>query len=273
MRILWILPYAALAAALLSGCAGDDPNVAAADPNARLASAPLAPAEDAGRQVVRTADLVLRVDRLQESESYVSELVNRAGGYVEATESNNLDEANPRVDLTLRIPVARFESVLAELEQRGQRLVKRIRSEDVTAQFADVDARLRVMRAQEESYLRSLRNLPVQSTVQLQDRLMGLRSEIESIEARRRALANRSAMATIQLRLVREATPGAWSNDPDWARESLGASLQALGAVGRALGSMAIFFAVFSPFWAPVVWFVWRAIRRSKSAQPTSAPA
>ena len=97
----------------------------------------------------------------------------------------------------------------------------------------------------------------------MQERLSGIRGEIESMQAQRDALGKLAALATINLSLqqrppVEQAT-GGWVEDT-WSR--------ATGAFGEALRSLSvigIWILVYSPIWLPLailsVWGWRRALR------------
>jgi hypothetical protein len=95
---------------------------------------------------------------------------------------------------------------------------------------------------------------------------MNLRSDIESMAAQKASLADLAALSTIELRLVGEAKGMGLTADKTWAQESWNASTSALGSALRVFGSLAIFGAVFSPFWAPIAYLFVRAIRKKPAS-------
>lgn len=215
------------------------------------------------RAVVRKASLAVRIPDAEKAERQVNDLVSKLGGFVVESRSSNLDETSPEVAMTLRVPVDRFDDAIASLESLGYRLEKSVSGEDVTAQLVDYDARLKVMQAQESAF-RNMLAKTGESTVatNLMEKIMNLRADIESMAAQKSALADLAALSTIELKLVGQAKGFGLTADKTWAQESWNTSTSAFGSVLRYFGSVAIFAAVFSPFWAPFAFLFVKAVRK-----------
>jgi len=217
------------------------------------------------RSVIRKAELAVRVDNVEKGEKSVNEIVEKLGGYVDSAQSADLASANPTIDISLRIPVAQFDNTLEKFESLGVRMSKTVSSEDVTGQIVDLDARLKTMQAQEETYrnlLRAARQLD--NVITLQDKLTQVRGEIESMAAQRKTLGGLAAFSTISVHLQQSAAPVAPPSDPNWFGQVWGESTTTLGVAGRALTSFLVWLAVFSPFWAPALAIAWRLARPRK---------
>lgn len=216
------------------------------------------------RDIVRKASLSVRVADVGKAEKEVTGYVASIGGFVSNSESSNYDSTRPNVSMTVRVPVSKFDEALSRFESFGTRLHKNVSAEDVTGQLVDQQARLKTMLAQEESLRGILRaSRRTADTIEVQQKLMELRSQIESLAAQRQALAGLASLSTIELSLVSEAKATPAAKDQDWLKESWTASTNQLASAFQAFGSMAVFVAVFSPLWLPPVLFFWWLIRRS----------
>lgn len=253
-----------------SGSAEYGQDVAASAANQRVeASSPeargvvaSAPTPAVRRDIIRKAGLTLRVDNLEDKERRVAAISREVGGYVESVTSSDLDSAQPTMSLTLRVPADRFDGALGALEQLGTRLAKSIESQDVTAQLVDLEARLRTMAAEEETYRRLLKQTnKVKDILEVQQRLGDIRAEIESMAAQRKALAAMAAYSTITLSLERQAIPHGAPKDPNWFAQTWGESTTALGSAFRAVAAVLVWLVVFSPVWVPILLLVRRALR------------
>ena len=260
---------------LIVGCgAGESTSDAAKSP---VASAPVAVPKDqptlasletpaAPRLIVRDADLTLRVGDLDAAEKAVARIARSQGGTVEASEGTGLAGPSPFLSVTLRVPEARFDPAIAALEALGVRLGKTVSSEDVTAQAVDLDARLKSLRVQEDAYraiLAAARR--VSDVLEIQERLTGVRTEIERIVAARRNLGDRAARSKIVVNLTRSVRPTDAAADPDWPAQTWGAATGTLRATGRALASLALWLVAMLPVWLPLALIAAWFVRRKKA--------
>jgi predicted nuclease with TOPRIM domain len=140
-------------------------------------------------------------------------------------------------------------------------------AQDVTAEYADLDGRLKELRAEEESYVQMLRAARrVGELMEIKDRLSSVRQQIASMESQRKALANESALSTIRatfeqkVRVEDEEKPKDGGFDETWAK-----ALNGLSAVGEFLGNAAIYLFVFAPIWLPPVLLFWWLGRKARA--------
>lgn len=216
------------------------------------------------RMVIRSATIAVRVENVEKSEQTVGQLVRGAGGYVGTATSSDLASENPVLTISMRVPAQSFDSILGRIEALGVRLSKSIASEDVTEQVVDMDARIRTMKVEEETYRRLLAKAQsTQEMIPLQTRLTELRGTIESITAQRASLAKQASLSTIQLTLQQNAILNKPPQDPNWLAQSWGSSTTTFGGLLRNLANIGIWLLVFSPLWAPILYFVLRNVRRS----------
>ena len=235
---------------------------------ARTASmeTPVAP-----RMVVRDAELTLRVKSVEGVERQVGGTARSVGGIVEASQGTDLAGPTPGMTITLRVPEARFDEALRRLEGLGTRLGKTIASEDVTAQAVDLDARVKSLRVQEEAYraiLAAARRIP--DVLEIQEKLTGVRTEIERIVAGRRDLGDRAARSRIVVTLSQVAPPPAplvAAPEPDWLGGTWGDATGALRAFGRTLASLGIWALAMLPIWLPILLVGVFLVRRGASAR------
>lgn len=235
---------------------------AVGDSAAKLASnvTPAAP-----RLMVRDASLTLRVKGVEAAERRVAEVARSVGGDVEASQGSDLAGPNPSLSMTLRVPESRFDAAVAGLEGLGTRLDKTISTEDVTAQAVDLDARTKSLRVQEEAYraiLANARRIP--DVLEIQERLTGVRTEIEQIVAQRRTLGDQAARSKIVVTLQQALTPAAPAPDPDWVAQTWGSATGALREFGRGFASLGLWSVAMLPIWLPTLFlasWAWRRFR------------
>jgi hypothetical protein len=222
------------------------------------------------RMIVRNAELTLRMDDIANGEKRVGQVVRSVGGDVEASQSADLSGPSPSMSITLRVPVTRFDEAMTRLEGLGTRLSKSISSDDVTDQAVDMDARLKSLRVQEDAYRAILGAArKISDVLEVQERLTGVRTEIEQIVAQRRNLGDSAARSKIVVSLTQSALPQAPPSEPDWAAQSWGNATGALRAFGRSLAQIGIWMAAMLPVWLPLVLAIVFGLRRTRRAFPS----
>lgn len=210
------------------------------------------------REIIRTASLTLLVDKIEASEKTITSLVKNWGGYVETTQSTNLDKTNPRLIMTVRVPVAKFDQALEEFEGIGVRQDKTISGEDVTAHLADLDARIKNMKAQEETYRQILRQAKrIGEILEIQQQLTYIRNEIESIEAQRKVMRSLASLSTISITLQQRPSEDERVENPGWAEDTWISAKNAFFGLMKILSIAVIYTFVFIPIWAPAIFFTW----------------
>jgi hypothetical protein len=221
--------------------------------------------------VVRSGDLALRVQDLEAAERSIQKQVRAWGGFVAGSSGQAFDSPNARVNLSLRVPEARFSDAMTFLESIGTRLSKSVASSDVTGEVVDLEARQRTMLAQEESYRLMLRrSAKMSETLEIHDRLMRLRSEIEASKARSLALRRQAAYSDIQVELQLPLAPSRSGEDPNWLLQAWNRSMTQMLAGMRGVVVFAIETLAFTPYVLIAVGVTawWRRRRVVRTGEP-----
>jgi uncharacterized protein DUF4349 len=216
----------------------------------------------AQRSVIRKATISLRVTDIEKSEKTVDHETEAIGGYVDATSSTDLNSDHPQMDVTVRVPVAQFDGALEKFEALGVSLSKTVSSDDVTGQLVDLDARMRTLGAEEDTYRNLLRRVTkMADIIALQDKLTDVRSQLESMGSQRKTLGSLAALSTITVHLERSAQAVGAPVDPTWVGQTWGESTTQLGGFFRTLVVGGVWFIVFCPLWIPLAFLVRWGIR------------
>ena len=197
-------------AASLCGCAGDDSQMIAQD-SAQVVAKSASPAPDSPksaqaqalnlRKIIYDARIDLLVKNMDATERAVLNLIKDHGGFL--AESNIAAQSGTQRDATwrARVPVDRFDSFVSAVSKLGEVRTNHIGSQDVTEEFADLEARIRNKQEEEKRLLKHLAD----STGKLEDILVvekeitRVRGEIEQMQGRLRFLANRADLSTITI--------------------------------------------------------------------------
>ncbi|MER5455434.1 DUF4349 domain-containing protein [Micromonospora sp. NPDC002389] len=154
------------------------------------------------RSIVYTGSIRVKVDDVEAAARAASDAATRAGGFVGGDQRRSSD-ADAVAELTLRVPADRFYPVVEELAGLGRQERRQIDTEDVTEETVDLDARIATQRARVESARRLLdRADSIADLVSLENELARREADLASLEAKKRRLADLTALSTITVSLV-----------------------------------------------------------------------
>lgn len=179
--------------------------------------------KESGTRVVKTADVQVEVGsgRFEASVERISALAVGRGGFVARTETSEGRSA-PSGTITVRVPAGDFDAVIVEVRRLGKVVSASSRGQDVTAQYLDVEARLRGLNASRDQILTVLSKAnTVGDILAVQERLNAVQVQIEQLQGQQRLLDDQTTFGTIAVHLAepgadlggapeREGLAGAW---------------------------------------------------------------
>lgn len=267
--------------AAMAGSTATEPARGLAGDVASTAPAPGLPQTVApsGPRVVRTADVSVKVGegRFGPAFDRASAIATTYGGYVTSSTTAAGKDGGRAVSgqLTLRVPVERFDDTRRALGELGEVEQQSQRGEDVSGQLVDYEARLRSLGAQEES-LRALlgKAANVGEVLQVQTALFSVRQQIEQLEAQRVQLDQAAALATVQVSLYEPGASFVIGPEPEPATGLADALERAVDGAVSVIGGMIIVVGWLTPVAVLVLlgWLVVRLRRRPAAPGPV-APA
>ncbi|MFC4329318.1 DUF4349 domain-containing protein [Streptomyces andamanensis] len=257
-----------------NGAAGYADRTAA--PGTGATAAPKAPAA----QIVRTASLTVEVRDVAKALATARAAAQDAGGYVGDENTDRDAEGHERTRVVLRVPVDRYDALLARLEGSGRLVERSAKAEDVTGQVVDVDSRIRSQRAS-VARVRALMDKAgsLGDVVSLESELSRREADLEALLAQQASLKDRTSLATVTLSLSSAAAPAHESADDDPGfLDALAGGWHVFVTVVRwlalALGAVLPFAAaaaLLTVLWLRVVRP--RLPRRAPAGAPVTAPA
>jgi len=149
------------------------------------------------RQLVRTATVDLRSDDVLRSISDIKAKAQQVGGF--AGQENSTKSHGT---VTVRVPSTELDGVVEGLKQFGEVTRSEVRSEDVTDQLVDVEARIATQKASVDR-LRVLfeRAGTTAEIAQVEGELTKRQSELESLQRRSETLKGKVALATLTVQV------------------------------------------------------------------------
>lgn len=234
------------------------------------AAVPIALPAPKGASVVRTGELDVAVADVPRAADEAGRLTRALGGVVEADERSTA-KADGTALLRLRLPPAAFEPSLARFAALGTERSRSLGSADVTDQVVDLQARLTSQRAS-VARIRALldRATTVGQVVEVEGELTRRTADLESLEARSAALADRVALSTLTLRLTTRAasTRAQARTAPLGFGDGLRGGWDALTTMARGLAVGVGALLPFSPLLLLAAGIVWWRTRTGRVSAP-----
>jgi len=178
----------------------------------------------ADRKRVYSGLLRLGVDSVEKRKEEVFDITEAFGGWVEQASENTV---------IVRVPAGIFEEALSRLSTVGEVIERSVETQDVTEQYQDLSARLRLSQhTRERLYSLLERTDNVQERLRILREIRRLTDEIEEIRQRLELLEKLVSYSRITVELVprlayespyREMIPFAWIRDLDPVYVSIGA--------------------------------------------------
>lgn len=172
-----------------------------------------ADAEDGGatapaiqnRELIRTAELTVRVENFDRARSRLAAYARSTGGFVGDSRREVRGSGNETWvvgTVVLRIPASNYSGALAVVNETGEVRASNQQTRDVTDQVVDLEARLENLRA-ERDRLRELYQQAndTESVLAVQKELSRVQRDIERTEAQLRQLERKVAFTTITVNL------------------------------------------------------------------------
>jgi hypothetical protein len=276
---------------LLGGCSGSDGDDAASDEGASVAAADedvsgRAEARDGGeaqplavdtvalarqREVIRTGEIWLTVDRVEDAADEIRRLADDAEGFVA---DEGLRARDGEGEVTVRVPAADFDDVRAGIAELGDVTEQSVEAQDVTAEMVDVETRIESMRASVERLQGLLDGAgDVAQLAAVEGELATRETELEALLGQQRVLQDQVALATLTVHLSEDEVVGP-SDDAAGFRDGLREGWATAVDTGRAVTAAVGFLLPFLPLLlvAGVALRIWSR-RRATPAAPPASPA
>jgi hypothetical protein len=223
--------------------------------------------------VIKEAKLALRSPKPEALIGRSGELAQRFDGFVVKSETSHVEARVVKAEVSLRVRAEKLDAALAELRKLGEVLSESVTGQDVSAEFVDVQARLKAKRVLEERLLAiAAEAKAVEDMLKVETELSRVRSDIEQLEGRSRLLQDRARLSLIEVTAESPHQP----TEPE--AQSLGSKLssgfeRAWRLAGDVVVGLIVVAGVLSPLVvvvallaAPLIWWWMRRRRRHDRA-------
>lgn len=234
-------------------------------------------------KIIYTYNATVETTKFDETLAALNALMGEYGAFVETSYVsgsrhgyNGLRSAN----FTIRVPVSYFASLTSKLDTLGNVYDERMTSDNITAQFTDVQSRLDTYRTEESRLLVMLEKTDtVEDMIAIESRLSDVRYQIESLTSTLRNWQNAVDYSTVNLYIqeVEELKDQLPAQRTYW--EKMGDGFNAtLKGIGNFFRSLFMALVVASPVilllavLAVVVVIIVRVVSRKRIKTPPSDP-
>ena len=170
--------------------------------------APSTATPSASRKIIYHAQVRVKVEDLNRANARMDSLVRAYKAYV-SDASETREDGQWRHQMKIRVLPERFQAMLGSLNGLGKLESKTLGTDDVTAEHADVSARLRTKRALEQRYTALLKQAKkVSEMLEIEEKIGEVRADIEATESKLKTLNDQLAYSTITLTYYQD-TPDA----------------------------------------------------------------
>lgn len=159
------------------------------------------------RKIVQKADLKMLVSDVAAVADQIITLCSQNGGY---TVSSHIyrDGESVSAQLAIKVPSADLLPTITSISALGEVNDKVISTQDVTEEFYDADARLKVLQAKEARLLGLMdKATSITEIISVENELSKTRSEIEVLSGRLKYLSNATEYSLINITL-KQGVPG-----------------------------------------------------------------
>lgn len=150
------------------------------------------------QKLIKNGDISFEVKNIKNTKTFLQKVISKHKGYISSEKIEDY-RINPTEILTVRVPNSNFDNIINNIGlQIGEFDSKRIDIEDVTADFVDIEARLKNKKQLEGKYQELLAKANNMTDIlKIEKEISLIREDIESTEGRLRYLNNQVGYSTL----------------------------------------------------------------------------
>lgn len=214
------------------------------------------------RMVIYNADLEIAVENPEAAMDAVIQMAEDSGGFVVSSNLSRTDYDGyslPRAYLTVRVPAGQLDSIMSAIKDlvpdpEEDVLSENVSGQDVTAEYTDLESRLRNLEAAEQALVKLMEDArDPEDVLNIFDELTYYRGEIEIVKGRMRYLEESAALSAITVSIVPKESLQPIEIAGWQPKGTVKNAVEALIKAGQFLVDAAIWFGIFClPFLIPL---------------------
>lgn len=213
---------------------------------------PNAPSAPQPKMIVRNGDLTLESTDHERTMQSITNLVTASGGYISNQSTRRTDDAKIFSELTVRIPVEHFDSVLVGIKKTGSEVVsENISAEDQTKRYYDLEGHLAAKKlemAQMQDLMKSAKSMT--DIIAIKKEILDLQADLDDIEGVTKQIANEVSYSTLRIEIMSRASNAFFPK--------MGTAIgRGFSTFGDVLGETITFVISKSPVFAAMIGFIY----------------
>lgn len=160
------------------------------------------PPANANRKLTKDGSISFTVKNPEKTTVFIKNAIAKFGGYISSERSNG-GATNKEYHISIEVPSAYFDSLLQTLEKFEDVVSvesRNIEIKDVTSEYIDLEARMKIKKASEQKMLALLdKAKTLTETLAVEKQLTDLRAEIESDEGQFKYLNQQISYSTLDV--------------------------------------------------------------------------
>ena len=208
------------------------------------------------RQVHKEASIGVQVANPEAASDKVETLVKESGGFVLGNTLNSVGDGQKSAQMTVKVPVPQFETVLSQIAKLGSVQSKNVTGEDITEKTSDADQAENVLETDVTNSEARLKALGAKAKWSDQQATRDLRIQLAESRARLVLLRRMAALSAITIDLSqtpKPAVPAPVTNGfLDGLKGSTHDALQSLLSSAGSLLALLIWLLAYAPIWVPL---------------------
>jgi hypothetical protein len=155
------------------------------------------------RMVVKNGSMNIEIDKYDDSEKKVNEIVSRLGGYVTSSNASANASGKKQGSIAVKVPADKYDALLNDVSGLGKVIFQTINSSDITEEYIDLEARVKTQKDLEQRLtgLLSSKAGSLKDVIDIEQKLSEVRQKIESFEGRMRYLKSQSDFSSLTISL------------------------------------------------------------------------
>jgi hypothetical protein len=155
------------------------------------------------RMIIKTGSLSVEVDKYDEAEIKISEVVKKYNGFIANSKSSQNSSGNKSGNMTVKVPADKFDALIFDISRIGKVMNQNIQANDITEEFVDLEARVKTQKELEQRLIKLLNEKAsrLSEVIEVEEKLASVRQKIESIEGRMKLLKSQSDLSTLSINI------------------------------------------------------------------------
>jgi len=167
------------------------------------------------KKIIKTGNLSLKVEKAETAAESIANIAKVNKGEVSDSNFYESTEGIKSGSITVRVPYNNFDAAFAEIKKVATQVVSEsANAQDITADYIDLEARLKNTKAEEASFVALLnRSGKVEEILAVTREVARVRGEIEQLQGQMRYLNSQTDMSTITANISEDVEIASASKD------------------------------------------------------------